>query len=670
MSSSGSLPPLFDEFPSVSPQEWLKKVQADLGTEDVENVLQWESVDGVTLPAYVQREDLESAPPVSDRALLPPSSTTDDSPNGWQVRQNLRHPDPTEAASLAQTAVENGCSDLGLVLDPCTPNEGLQLESPGDLSRIFQSISLNATSLHLDRGPGSAVLAAAIEQGERSPEWSGTIGYDPVAALATGTVRETSTAFDLTESLLSSFEAPSVRSVSVDLRPYHDAGASAVQELCYGLGALSEILAQLSRRGIALSTICPHLQILVSCSTSYFVEIAKLRALRLLIPQVVDAYAADTDEALEYAPSDLFVQAETSRRTETLYDPHVNMLRGTSAAMAAVIGGCDVLSVRPYDASLRPSDAFGNRIARNVQLILRDEAHFDRVADPAAGAYYVEAATDQLAQRAWSEFQSLENAGGLLQHLQDDRVQNDIRSVREKRRQNVYDRARVLVGTNHYPNLEETRLDDIEVSSPCNNGTKRAIQLENLSLEGLQAALDGGTAMFEVLEGLQAPSPDIEPLPRIRMARGFERLRLRTERFAAENDGAPIVFLAPLGPPGPRSARATFARNFFGVAGFEVHEPLKFETPRKVADTAANVAPDVLVVCSADAEYPALVPAVRNALTDKGLDPLLVVAAPPSDLDGSVSADEFIHRGAPLYDTLERFQNRLGVSDTTPREKR
>jgi methylmalonyl-CoA mutase len=490
-----------------------------------------------------------------------------------------------------------------------------------------------------------------------------------VGALATGTISETSTAFDISEDLLTSFEGSPVRTVSVDLRPYHDAGASAVQELCYGLGALSEILAQLSRRGLSLSFISSNLQVLTSCSTSYFVEIAKLRALRLLVPQVINAYAEERGEQINFAPSDLFVQAETSRRTETRYDFHMNMLRGTTAAMAATIGGCDVLSVRPYDASMRPSDAFGHRIARNVQLILREEAHFDRVADPAAGAYYIEAATDQLAQHAWAQFQELENTGGMLEGLQNGHVQDDIQTVREERRQDVDDRKRVLVGTNHYPNLEETRLDSTDVSSPCNNGTNHRLHLKDASLDDLEASLKEGSPLSEVINGLQAPSSDIEPLPRIRVAEGIERLRLQTEQFATENDGPPVVFLAPLGPPGPRSARATFARNFFGIAGFEVREHLMFETPQEVADTAAKVTPDILVLCSADTEYPTLVPEMQKALNSAGLDPLLVVAAPPSTLDNSVSADEFIHSGAPLRDRLERIQHRLGVSENTSCEK-
>lgn len=663
---------MFDEFPPTSPEDWKQKARADLARNDLADVLRWDSIDGISLSAYLQREDLEAVSHLSDQVDVPPLSTTDAPPNDWRVRQNLRHPDPDEAVTLAQTAVEGGCSDLGLVLDPYSPSEGLHLDTPKVLERLLKACSLDEIDVHLDRGTGAVVLASALRQaiGQNGipSRWSGTIGYDPVAALATGTIRDASTAFELTVDLLSHVDGASVRTVSVDLRPYHDAGASAVQELSYGLGALSETLAQLSTRGIDLSALLPHLQVLVSCSTSYFVEIAKLRALRLLVPQVIDAYAEERDEAIDYVPSDLFVQAETSRRTETLYAPHVNMLRGTTAAMAAIIGGCDVLSVRPYDASLRPPDAFGSRIARNVQLILRDEAHFDRVADPAAGAYYVEAATDQLARRAWSQFQEVETAGGILETLRDGRVQEEIRAVREERRQNVDDRERVLVGTNHYPDLEETRLKDLDMYPTCNNGSKGSLRLEEVSLKRLHVALDGGSSMFDLMENLQTGPTDLDPLPRVRVARGIERLRLRTETFARENEGAPLVFLAPLGPPGPRSARATFARNFFGVAGFEVHEHLKFDAPLDVADAAAREVPDVLVLCSAEAEYPALVPALRSALNEKELDPLLVVAARPDTLDGSVSADEFVHQDAPLRDTLERIQQRLGLSDAAPSE--
>jgi methylmalonyl-CoA mutase len=342
-------------------------------------------------------------------------------------------------------------------------------------------------------------------------------------------------------------------------------------------------------------------------------------------------------------------------------DPHVNMLRHTTAAMAAVLGGCDTLTVRPFDDCVRAPDRFGTRIARNVQLILQHEAHFDIVDDPAAGAYYLETATDQLARRAWDRFQTLEANGGLLAALRDGRVQSEIGDVRAERCRAVDDRDRVLVGTNHYPPADEILSTD-ESASFCNNGTKEPIQWGDSALETLRGTLADGASLPALARRLTATdAAEISPLPTVRVAAGIESVRRRTERHADQNGTRPLVLLAPLGPSGARSARASFAQNFLGVAGFEIRAPLKFDTPAAVADRTAEIVPDLLVVCSADAEYPSLVSALRSNLAEHGVSPLLLVAANPAQMEDEVAADEFIHQESPLRATLEVLQNRLDL---------
>jgi methylmalonyl-CoA mutase len=451
--------------------------------------------------------------------------------------------------------------------------------------------------------------------------------------------------------------------VSVDARVYHDAGASAVQELAATLGALTERLARSTDRDVPLPTLLESLQINISVSTSYFVEIAKLRALRLLVPQVVAAFANASDATVNVGPNDFHVFAETSRRTETIYDPHVNMLRATTEAMAAVLGGCDTLTMHPYDAALGPPDAFGLRIARNVQLILEHEAHLDQVADPAAGSYYVETLTNKLAQRAWTQFQEIEAGGGLLEALESGTLQKQIAETRRDRRDAVDEREQILVGTTHYPALDERRRDDLDPpeGSPSSNRTAVA-PLPSPTLDAIRAALRDGTTLPEITAALRAgESPSIAPLPRIRVAEEIEAIRLRTEAFAEQHDDPPQVLLAPLGPPAARSARATFARNFLGVAGFAVEEPLKFESVEAVADAAVEHDADIVVLCSSNAEYTDLAPSLATALADRDHDALLGIAGSPDDIDVN-QADVFVHQDSPLQETLTTLQERLGMA--------
>jgi methylmalonyl-CoA mutase len=651
MPSSPSLS--FDEFPPPSPDAWREKIRDDLGGTDPAAFLEWDTIDGVTLTPFLHRDDLDGVAHVSDADAAPPLTDPSDPGNDWRVRQDLDHPDLDIARELAVAAVEGGCTDLGLVLGP----SNRRILEADDLKAIVDAIPSDV-ALHLDRGPTAALGALALETGDRRAPAS--IAYDPVGALATGTLGDATRAFDLSVDLLADSPA-TTRTLSVDLRPYHDAGASAVQELAFGLGALSETLHQCTERGAALDALVPRLHFHATISTSYVVEIAKLRALRLLIPQVVDAYAETASADASVAPTDLFVQVETSRRTATVLDPHVNMLRHTTAAMAAVLGGCDTLTVRPFDDCVQAPDRFGTRIARNVQLILQHEAHFDVVDDPAAGAYYLETATDQLARQAWDRFQTLEANGGLLAALRDGRVQSEIGTVRAERCRAVDDRDRVLVGTNHYPSADET-LSTHESISSCNNGTKEPIQWGDSALETLREALADGASLSALAHRLAASDDsEIDPLPAVRVATGIEDVRRRTDRFAEQNGTRPLVLVAPLGPPGARSARASFAQNFLGVAGFEIHAPLKFDTPAAVADRAAELSPDLLVVCSADAEYPSLVSALRSNLAERGVSPLLLVAGNPARMKDEVDADEFIYQESPLRATLEALQNRLDL---------
>ncbi len=665
MSTSSSLAPLFEEFPPVSTDEWYEKIRADLGPRDLEDVLHWDT-NGVSMPALRRREDLAGLAHVDPEADPPPlSAPSASAPNGWRVRQDIRHPDVDTARRLAKTAVQRGATDLGLVPDPASAS-GLPLSSPHPVADVLGDLDLDSVRLHLEGGPAAPVLFAdllnTVSDAPLPPDT--TVAFDPVGTQAQGLGPPPAHAFDLAATLATS--APEgVRSLAVDTRVYHAAGGTAVHELAYALGALSEALAHLLDRGCSLSTIVSRLHVLVAVSPRYFVGLAKLRALRLLVPQVIDAYAQDRAASVTVGPDDVFVQAETSRRAETVFDPYVNILRSTTEAMAAVLGGCDVLSVRPYDATLRPAENFSSRIARNTQLILEHESHFDAVADPAAGSYYVETLTDKLARAAWSEFQSLEADGGLLEGLQTDTVQSTLRQSRDRLQQHVNDRSEVVVGTNHYPNLKETRLDDLDASEPPTTPPTEDAPSTSApaprSLSALRSAVAEASTCASVADQLQRTAADHEPLPSIRPSEELEALRLRTERHAQKEGRAPVVFLAPLGPTGPRSARATFARNFFGVAGFDVREHIRFDAPADAAASAQEATADVVVLCSGDQTYPDLAPPLRAALQSHEPSPLLVVAGNPDALP-DVPADAFIHRGSPLLDTLQQFQRRLGIA--------
>jgi len=659
---SPSLTPLFEEFAPVSAEAWKQKIQDDIGSRNPDDFLEWESQEDVSVPAFLQRDDLASLKHVDLDSAVPPLAHTDAEPaNNWWVRQNISHPDPEEASRQAKTAVQRGATDIGLIAHGRPSRDtGLPLQTEDALKHVVQGLPVDDVRIHFERGGAAPLLLEVMRKKIPASALTGTIGYDPTGALAQGDLLEASLAYDLAQELVDS-TPETLRSVSVDARVYHEAGATAVEELALGLAALSENLHQLTDRGVSLDTILPRLHVSVSVSTRYFIEVAKLRALRLLVPQVISAYASERDNDVEFGPSQLLVQAETSRRSETVYDPHVNMLRTSTEAMGAIVGGCDVLSVRPYDASLRPADNFSTRIARNTQLILQEESHFDAVVDPAAGSYYVEALTDRLAQAAWRQFKEFEVDGGLLEALRAGTVQSDLAASREERVHAAEARNDVFVGTNHYPDLTETRLGELQLEKSPSRTNDPPPEMGQPLLASIRKHLQRGYSPDTICAGFLRGSSDIESLPSLRVTRTIEEIRLRTERYARDQEGAPTVLLVPLGPAGPRSARATFARNFLGVAGLHVEEPLRFETVREAAQEARQIDAEVVVLCSADEEYPTLTRSLQRHLDEEGHSPFVIVAGSPDVVEEAAPVDLFIHQESPLRKTLEQVQRRLGI---------
>ena len=664
-------PPLhFDEFAPVSPDEWREHVRSDLGGGSPETFLEWDSGEGVSLPGYLDPSTLQDALHTNPNASIPPLAEAEESPaNNWILCQPVHHPDPDTANQHAQAAVAGGAEALEVGTLPLESSETDASPGPRSvLARILDGIALGDVALHVGPGPRGVVLysflSPLLSDRALNPEAvTGSVLYDPVAAVAAGAAPDR--AFPLADDLVADAAAlPNVRTVTVDTSVYHNAGASVVQELACALGALTERLARSTERGHALPRLCDTLQVRLPVSTSYFVELAKLRALRLLVPQVIDAFAGGTESAPTVNPAEVSIYATSSRRTETVYDPYVNMLRATTEAMAAVLGGCDVLTLRPYDAAMRPPKDFGLRIARNTQLLLKHEAHFDQVADPAAGSYYVEALTDRLAQKAWTHFQRLEADGGILEALRAGTLQDQIAATRRERREAIDTRAQVLVGTTHYPSLDEQRRRDRAVPSAPAATSDASPSLNTPSVDAIRSALEDGTSPSALTSALQDGPSDIVPLPQIRLAEDIESIRLRTEEHAGAHGGPPRVLLIPLGPPAARSARATFARNFLGVAGFVIEEPLKFESVEDAADAAVEHEADLVVLCSSDVEYADLAPSLASALSDRRHETLLGIAGSPDDIDVD-QADFFVHQGSDLQETLTTLQDRLGIDVTS-----
>ncbi len=350
-------------------------------------------------------------------------------------------------------------------------------------------------------------------------------------------------------------------------------------------------------------------------------ELAKFRAARMLWAEIVKAYGA-ADECCK-----IKIHAVTSQFNQTIYDAHVNLLRSMTETMSAALAGVDSIETLPFDLQYKKPDEFSERIARNQQLLLREESHLDKVVDPAGGSYYVETLTASIAKVAWELFNNVEDEGGFLALLKEGKVQKAVNESGVKRHTDVARRKEVLLGTNQYPNFNETALGKIE-SGECSCGC--------------------GCGSGEVVDGA------VDYLIFDRAASQFEQLRLDTERSGKR----PKVFMLTIGNLAMRLARAQFSSNFFGCAGYEIIDNIGFNTVKEGIDAAIEKKADVVVLCSSDDEYAEFAPQAYDMLDGRAM---FVVAGAPACTDELKAAgiNDFVHVRCNVLDTLRDFNNRL-----------
>jgi methylmalonyl-CoA mutase len=351
-------------------------------------------------------------------------------------------------------------------------------------------------------------------------------------------------------------------------------------------------------------------------------EIAKIRATRMLWANMLSVHKAKHTQ--------VFIHASTSKWNKSIFDPNVNMLRTTTEAMSASLGGANSIHVDAYDDTFKCADEFSARIARNQQIILKEESYFDKIVDPSGGSYYIENLTDAIACHAWKLFQDTEEAGGFIEAFKAGAIQDAIEKTAKQRDLDIANRKTIILGTNQFPNQHETMLDKIEPECAMNCSCETAGEYKKL----------------HVYRGAQA----------------FEDLRLATEKAVKAGKKKPIVFLLTYGNLAMRKARAGFALNFFGCAGYEIIDNAGFKTPEEGANAALSAKADIVVLCSSDEEYPELVNGACAILNGK--TSIALAGHPGDNLEAFKTAgvSEFIHVRSNLIDTLGNFHKQLGIS--------
>lgn len=417
-------------------------------------------------------------------------------------------------------------------------------------------------------------------------------------------------------------DAACPRGATVSANLYHDAGASEGQELAAMAGTLTAYLRAGDAAGLSPSQALSVAEIVLATDADFLLTIAKLRAARLIIAQIAEACGAAA------AASAIRLRAVTSERMMAARDIYSNVLRTTIATAGAALGGADAITVLPHTHRLGQPDSFARRLARNTQLVLREESALGRISDPARGAFGLEALTRDLAAYAWKLFQEIEAEGGMAQALQSGLVQDQIRATAEARDVAIARGKQPITGVSAFPDLGEKR---------------------------------PAVTPWPLPDGLEDPAITVEPLVLRPLDAAFEALRLRADAYRARHGSAPLIHLCALGRLADFSARATFAQNFFATGG--IAAPIGDGVETADAAVAAFKASGAALVClcGSDADYARLAEPIAAALHQAGADHILLAGRPGDRLAAYRAAhiETFIYQGCDMVAVLRDALGRL-----------
>jgi methylmalonyl-CoA mutase len=614
---------LFDQFPPVSTKEWMDKITADLKGADFNKKLVWKTPEGLDVKPFYRMEDVVNLPYINTKpGSFPYIRGTKTENNDWLIRQNIEVTNYSKANRIALSILMKGIDSIGFIIaDPVTVSEK-------NFDLLLERIFLGGVELNFQTvGKAKEIVDLLINYIKKSysdpNQVRGAIEADPLSRLMlNGTLCiSPEEGFDYLASVVNSTIAlPHFRNIQINASNFNNAGADIVQELAFAISMGREYMTQLTERGITSDVAASKIRFSFGTGSNYFPEIAKLRAARLLWSAVLNGFKLSNAESMK-----MDIHCVTSRWNKTIYDPYVNLLRTQTEAMSAILGGADSLTVEPFDTVFRTPDKFSERIARNQQLILKEEAYFDKVADPAAGSYYIENLTSMIAENAWKLFIEIENEGGFLSCLKSGIIQKKLSDSAAKRQNDVASKKTILLGTNQYPNTQEKVSDTVD----------------------LTRTLTGKTSEGDLL---------VNPVFLTRGSIQFDKLRIATDNSAKR----PVVFLMPLGNPVMRKARSQFSANFFGCGGYEIIDNDGFDSIEEAVRKAVKSHADIVVICSSDEEYPAYAPEVFMKLKDKAI---IVVAGNPACIDELMSKglENFIHVKSNIIITLTEFHKKLGI---------
>lgn len=698
---------LKEDFPIASYEDWKKQVLTDLKGGDFDKKLISKTYEGILLNPIYTRKNIENLPHINE---MPGSGSFSRGcrhegylTNDWLLAQEPVYADAEEFNTAVKKDVQKGQNAVVINLDSATKlgidsdyagknlvgDTGLAISATRSFNRALSGIDITKYPLFIKCGFSSITMlmmlsAYAKQKNINLFDISGAVEADPLGFLissgnlpcpAEKIFDEMKAAIEWTQK-----NAPAIKVINVEGTVYHNAGANAVQELAFAAASAVEYLNQMSNRGIDVKITAGKIRFGFGIGSNFFMEIAKLRAAKILWFNVLKTCGVSgSDFSMD-------INARTSFYNQTYLDPYSNMLRTTTEAFSAILGGIDSLHTNPFDESFSTPNDFSRRIARNTQIILKEESQLNRVVDPAGGSYYVEWLTNEIVNAAWKEFMEIEKAGGMLEASLKGMPQNSIEKTSLGRTSDIKKRKNVIVGTNMFVNPKEElveknnfdreefykkRSDFLQKYRTSGDDTKHKGIIEKLykipqskspDLIDIGAeAFAAGATLGEITSAMRASAGEqisTIPLVRSRASKIFEEIRFQTRLFTDRTGSKPKVFLANMGEIKEYKARADFSRAFFEVGGFDVIYPSGFSVIETASKAALESGAKIVVVCSTDEKYPELTGALVQSTKAENKNIQMILAGYPKDqleAHKKNGIDDFIYLGCDAHAVISNL---------------
>lgn len=610
---------LFTEFVAPTKQEWLDKIQVDLKGADFDKRLVWRTNEGFNVQPFYRREDvLKLKTPDALPGEFPYVRGNKKKDNAWYVRQDIKVDDAKAANEKALDLLNKGIDSLCFKISGDDVNKDFVETLLKDI--VCDAVELNFNTCKRHTLELAHILTDYFEQkGYDKAKIVGSLDWDPMEKIVMKG-HDVIPILDLAPEIVKALaEYPNFRCITVNAVSLNNAGSYIVQELGYALAWGNDYLNRLVEAGVDVDLAASKIKFNMGITENFFMEIAKFRAARMLWAEIVKQYNPKNDESCK-----MCVNAVTSKYNMTLFDSYVNLLRSQTETMSAALAGVHSIVVTPFDAVYETPNDFSERIARNQQLLLKEESHFDKVVDPGAGSYFIEELTTSLANEGWKIFLNVEDNGGFLEAAKKGIVQDDINATNVKRHEAAAKRKEFILGTNQFPNFTEKSEGKRPLSCSCSCG-------------------HGHDTAFKSINST-------------RLAADFEDLRIKVE----SSEKVPVAFMLTIGNLAMRQARAQFSCNFLACAGYKVVDNLGFSTVEEGVDAALKAGADIVVLCSSDDEYAQYAVPAYKYLDGRAM---FVVAGAPACMDDLKAAgiENFIHVRCNVLETLKEYNAKLGI---------